>query len=306
MTRVSTLAQQQAIVNHMARAQTQVADTQRQVATGYKTDRYEGIARDTPALISARAVESRTKQFIELGNQVGAQVALQETSLTTMYETAKALRDGILHSLANDSGRNTSVDIDSAFVSGKAVLNTRFAGKYLFAGSRSDMQPFNAANLAALAVVGPPAASFFQNSQQKAQVRIEQNLVIEHGILASDMGLDMMASVKRLAEYDAATPFGQVLTPADRVILQTEVTNLDNVLTGILKLQASNGFVGNRIESVTVRNQALGTVNKQLIADIAEVDIAEAISRLNQDKLAVEASYNLIRQLSQLTLLNFI
>ena len=306
MTRISSLAQQQAVVSQMLRAQTQVAESQRQVITGNKSDRYEGIARDVSALVSAQAIDSRTQKFIELGQQVGAQVALQDTSLSTMYDTVKSLRDGVLQALANSSGRSLSVDIDSAFVSGRAVLNTRFAGKFLFAGSRTDVQPFSAPDLATLATVATPVTDFFKNTQQKAQVRIEQNLVIEHGILANDIGQNMMASVKRLAEYNAATPFSNVLTPADRAILQAEITNLDNALTGIVQLQASNGFVGTRIEAVTIRNQSLEAVNKQLIADLSEVDMAEAISRLNQDKLAVEASYNLVRQLSQLSLLNFL
>jgi len=306
MTRISTLSQQQSIVSQMLRAQNLVADDQRQVATGFKADRYDGIARDAAALVSARTVESRTLQFIELGQQVGAQVNFQDTGLTAMYDAAKTLRDSILGSLAINSGRTVSIDLDSAFVSGKAVLNTRFAGKFLFAGSRTDVQPFNAVDLADLATVASPIASFFDNSQQKAQVRVEQNLIIEHSILADEMGVNMMASVKRLAEYDAATPFNQVLTPADRAILQAEVTNLDNVLSEIIKLQTSNGYVSKRIETVTISNEALYNVNKQLISDLSEVDMAEAISRFNQDKLAVEASYNLLRQISQLSLLNFL
>lgn len=306
MTRISTLAQQQAIVTQMLRAQTQVAESQRQVLTGEKSDRYEGIARDTSALVSAQAIDSRTLKFIELANQVSGQLSLQDTGLSSMYETTKELRDSILQALGNDSGRSISVDIESAFVSTKAVLNTRFAGKFLYAGYRTDVQPFSAANIADLATVASPVASFFKNSPQKAQVRIEQNLVVEHGILASDVGTDTMTSIKRLAEYNAATPFGNTLTPADRVALRAEVTNLDNALTRIIQLQASNGFVASRVESVTIRNQALEVVNKQLIADLSEVDMAQAISRLNQDKLAVEASYNLIRQISQLSLLNFL
>jgi len=306
MTRISSLAQQQALVSQMLRAQTQVAESQRQVLTGEKADRYEGITRDASALISAQAIDSRTQKFIELANQVSGQVILQDTSLNTMYETAKGLRDSILQALGNNTGRSITVDLESAFVSGKAVLNTRYAGKFLFAGTRTDLQPFSAVDVADLATVASPISSFFKNSEQKSQVRVEQNLVIEHSLLASDIGSNMMASVKRLAEYNAATPFGNVLTPADRVALQAEVTNLDNALSAIIQLQASNGFVGTRLESVTIRNQQLEVVNKQLIADLSEVDMAEAISRLNQDKLAVEASYNLVRQISQLTLLNFL
>ncbi|MDO9462099.1 MAG: flagellin [Alphaproteobacteria bacterium] len=306
MTRISTLSAQQAVVSQMLRAQAQLADDQRQVATGYKSDTFKGIARDASALISAQAIDSRTTQFIELGQQVGAVVSIQDTALSGIYDAAKGLRDSILGSLANNSGRTVSVDLDSAFVSGKAMLNTRYAGKFLFAGARSDVQPFNPADISTLATVATPIADFFQNSQQKAQVRIEQNVIVQHGVLASDMGLDMMASIKRMAEYDAATPFSEALTPADRAILQAEVANLDNVLSGIIKLQANNGFVANRIESVVIRQEALENVNKQLIADLSEVDMAEAITRFNRDQLAIEASYSLIRQLSQISLLNFL
>lgn len=306
MTRISTFAQQQALISQMMRGQTQVADTQRQVATGYKSDRYEGIARDAAALVGARAIESRTRQFIELGSQVTGTVDIQETSLSTMYDTVKGLRDSILKALANNSGITINVDLENAFDLSKSVLNTRVAGRYLFAGSRSDVEPFAAADLATLATAGPTAASYFQNSQEKPQVRLEQNLIIEYGVLGDDLGLEMMETVKRIAEYNTATPIGQNLTPADRAMLQSEIASLDNILTDVIKLQAGNGNVANRIESVTIRNEVFENVNKQLIADISEVDMAEAISRLSQDKLAVEASYNLIRQFSQLSLLNYL
>jgi flagellar hook-associated protein 3 FlgL len=306
MTRISTLTQQQSIIGQMLRSQIQIADDQRQVSTGYKTDRFEGLARDTAALVSARAIESRTTQFVELGQQIAGQVSLQDTGLSTLYDAAKNLRDSLLSSLANNSGRIIAPELDSAFVSGKSVLNTRYAGKYLYSGSRTDVQPFNAVDLADLSVIASPIAGFFDNSQQKPQVRMDTNQIVEYGVLADEMGLDFMASVKRLGEYDAATPFNVSLTPADRAMLQSELTNLDAVMSGIIKLQANNGFVEKRIESIISRHETLVTVNKQLISDISEVDMAEAITRFNQDKLAVEASYNLLRQFSQLSLLNYL
>ena len=306
MTRISSFTQQQGVIGQMMRAQIQVADDQRQVSTGYKADRYQGLARDTAALVSARAIESRTTQYIDLGQQIGGQVSLQDTGLSTIYDAAKSLRDSLLSSLANNSGRTIAPELESAFESGKSVLNTRYAGKYVYSGSRTDVPPFNAPDLATLSVVASPIASFFDNSQQKAEVRIDTNQVVQYGVLADDMGQTFMASVKRLGEYDAATPFSANLTTADRTMLQTELTNLDTVMDGITKLQANNGFVQKRIESVVSRHETLVTVNKQLISDISEVDMASAITKFNQDKLAVESSYNLIRQMSQINLLRYL
>ncbi|MEX0300304.1 MAG: flagellin [Kordiimonas sp.] len=42
------------------------------------------------------------------------------------------------------------------------------------------------------------------------------------------------------------------------------------------------------------------------IADLEDVDIAEAVTRLNNDQVALEASYRSIGSLSQLSLLRFL
>lgn len=76
MTRISTFTQQPGIISQMLRAQIQIVDDQRQVSTGYKADRCQGLARDTAALASAHAIESRTTQYIDLGRQIGGQVSL--------------------------------------------------------------------------------------------------------------------------------------------------------------------------------------------------------------------------------------
>jgi len=306
MTRISTYAQSQSIVAQMMRAQSQVADTQRQVATGEISDRYKGIAGGTSALVSAKAVESRTLKFMELGNQVINRVDFQANGLTALYESASQLRQSMLTALANNSGRTMASDINSAFDSSKSVLNTRVGGSYIYAGSRSDTLPFNATDLADLANAVNPIASYFENDLNKAQVRVDQNLTMEYGVVASDIGQDLMGVIKTAAEYNTATPFTQYLTLADRTLLQAQIASLDVIMGKIGGFQANNGIVQNRLEAIMIRHEDTDIITKRLIADISEVDMASAISRLNQDQLAVEASYNLIRQLTKISLLNYI
>lgn len=106
--------------------------------------------------------------------------------MSTVYDAAKSLRDSLLSSLANNSGRIIAPEMDSAFVSGKSVLNTKYAGKYLYSGSRTDLPPFNAPDLATLSVVASPIASFFDNSQQEEEGRIDTYQVVQYGALADD------------------------------------------------------------------------------------------------------------------------
>jgi len=306
MTRISTMAQNQAVIAQMMRAQSQVAATQRQISTGEISDRYSGIARDASALVSAKAIESRTLKYIDIGKQAMARADFQAVGMNAMYDTAAKLRQDLLNALATNSGRTVALDVNAAFDTGKGLLNSKFGGRYVYAGSRTDTPPFNAADIADLATVANPVAGYFDNDGNKAQVRVDQNLVIEYGVLASDIGQDLMASVKTLAEYNAATPFSQYLTAADRAAIEAQIANLDAAMQKIGGAQAANGIVQNRLETIVIRHEDHDAVNKRLIADLSEVDMATAISRLNQDQLAVEASYSLIQQLNKISLLNFI
>lgn len=306
MTRISTLAQNQVVVTRMLQSQQKIAETQRQIGSGTVADRFKGIAQDTSALLGAKAVETRTAKFVALGQQVVGRLEQQDTSLATLYESAKKLREDLLGALATDSGRTISADIGNGFDIAKSVLNTRVAGNYIFSGGRTNVPPFNASTVADLAVVGNPITSYFDNFNAKAQVRIDQNLTVEYGLLADDIGQSLMASIKTLAEYDSATPFSTNLTAADEAIVQTEIANLQLVMDSITQTQALNGLTQRRVEDVIVRHEQLDVVNKNLIAGIEQVDIAEAISRLNREQLAVEAAYSLVRELNELSLLNFI
>lgn len=306
MNRVSTLSQNQIVVSRMLQSQVDIAETQRQIGSGTVADSFKGLAREATALVSAKALETRTAKFVDLGQQVVGRVQLQDSSLGAIYDTAKQLREDLLSALATDSGRTVSVNVESGFSAARSVLNTRVGGVYIFGGNRTDTEPFNATSLSDLANPGAAIPTFFDNGSSKARVRIDQELIIEYGQLADDIGQGLMTSIKTLAEYDAVTPFAANLTPADKAIVQTQIANLQLEMDKITQIQAENGLTQGRIEDILIRHEELDVVNKGLIADIQDVDLSEAISRLNREQLAVEAAYSLIRELNELSLLNFI
>ena len=58
------------------------------------------------------------------------------------------------------------------------------------------------------------------------------------------------------------------------------------------------------IIAITLKDEIL--LVKQFIADIENINVAEAITRLNNDQTALEASFKVFSQLNSLSLLNFI
>jgi flagellar hook-associated protein 3 FlgL len=54
------------------------------------------------------------------------------------------------------------------------------------------------------------------------------------------------------------------------------------------------------------RLQATSTVYKGLVSNIEDVDIAQALAKLNQNQVALQASFQVTSKLNQLSLLNYL
>ena len=70
--------------------------------------------------------------------------------------------------------------------------------------------------------------------------------------------------------------------------------------------QVENGVRQNRLDSVLQQHETTGNVVTGVISDIEDVDMASAVTKLNGDQTALQASYKVMAQLSQLSLLNFL
>ena len=106
--------------------------------------------------------------------------------------------------------------------------------------------------------------------------------------------------------FTTSGPFSNELTGDQRDFLIGELTTINTVLQGRDQIHAENGFRQETLSEINERHRDDITFLSIFISDIEEVDIAEAIARLNQDQVALEASYAVTAQLTRLTLLNFL
>ena len=69
---------------------------------------------------------------------------------------------------------------------------------------------------------------------------------------------------------------------------------------------SNNGIRLSLLEATQRHHEEQMTFTKTFITEIEDVDIAEAITRLNQDQLALESSMGVMAQISRLSLLDFL
>ena len=302
MTRVADLTSHQSMLFEFLRAQRDIFETQRQIATGEKARDYASLGDDIGLLVTSKAAMANAEAFRDTATQLQTRLNLQDLQLGAFAESANELRRIITEAVANDSGLVLRDQIDSVVSSASAALNAEIDGAHIFAGTRTDTQPVTISTLAEL-VAAPTVADVFQNNDVKPAARIDESETIEYGQLASDLATDLFTAIRTIA---ALGPFSENLTDAQRSALTAEISNLEAIGDAANADHASNGVYFQEVEDAIDRNVRRRDYMAGVISDIQDVDLAEAATRLSQDQAAIEAAAKVLAEMQQMTILDFI
>lgn len=307
MNRIGDAGQAYLLRQQMLRIQDRSMETQRQVATGYKSDNYAGLGTDAGALLGTQSLLSRTEKQLDVTNSLKPRLAFTDTALNTAANTVQGLRQEIVKALSTNTGATIMQQVDAAFSQFKAAMNQQYDGQFLFSGGQTDTAPMNVDSVADLVAL-PDVASAFSNGSLQSEVAIEDGTTLTFGEFGDVIGSDMLQAIKDIAEFDAGPdgPFGGELTTDQRTFLEGAMGTLS---AGFFKLNtsvAANGTAQARLDEVSSRHETSITMLKTFIGDIQDADMAEAVSRLNQDQTALQAAYKIVGELGQRSLLDFL
>jgi len=153
VTRISTAATNQALVNRMISLQQNVNNGQTQLSTGFKSQDYIGIAGDTFQLLNVENERARLQRYISNNQLTTTMLNAQQTSAQGIDDTARMIRSALIEFQGRDlSGQNpeniAAVNdlqgkVFNAFSQIQYFLSQKIDGKYIFGGALSDKPPFS-------------------------------------------------------------------------------------------------------------------------------------------------------------------
>jgi flagellar hook-associated protein 3 FlgL len=305
--RIATNTQAHYLLSQVMNANSALDTTQAQIASGKVSTNYVGIGDKTAALEAARAAAARADAYASNTQLAVTQTDLQNTQLTTLSSLAQQLKEAISTAVGNSDGTNLMATANDIFQQASAILNsTDSNGSYIYGGGQGNGKPFAATSLSDL--TGGSVSSFFQNGTQKKSVQVGDGQNVQVGVLASDIGSQLMSALKNLAAADS--PSGSL----DGSLTSTQTANLtDNVLasattayTNLNSATAVNGDAYNRLKDAVTNQQSLSTLYKGFVSDIEDVDMTQAVTKLNQNQVALQAALEVTAKLGQLSLLNYL
>lgn len=307
MTRISTAGNYQSALLNLMAAQTRQQDAQNRISTQKVATDLTGFGRGAENLTALKGAQSRIQGFLDTGEVVAARLESQDLALNQIADAIGEARAAIGNVLASDSANVLMLELQGQFQTVQNGLNARHQGGYLFAGADTTNPPVAVATLVELAAA-PDVASTFGNDTLTPVSRLAESTSVETGYLASDVGTDIFQIFRDIQNYHTG-PSGPLTgkpTEAQKTFLTTQLARLDAARTGVTEVTSRNGSLQKRVETLNTSHVAQITSLDALVAQKTDADLAQAVTDLQLSQVAVQASAQVISQLSQVSLLNFL
>ena len=303
MTRISTSGATQSALLDLMRAQQSLFQAQQELSTGKKGNDLKGVGSQAETIAASRTALSRALSFEEAAIRSGSRLDAQNVALERLSDSVGELRSA----MTSKDGTFIMQEITDSFYGAINALNSQHLGSYMFSGTRDDTKPMTVSTLTELAAL-PVVGDAFQNSDLEPTVQIDQNTNVTVGRLASDIATDIMASFKRIAEFEAGPngPFVDPMTDVQQAFVIGELQNIVAAQDAIISVVGMNGVMQAQVESSQQSQKDRQNFLIGMIKDIEDVDPAEAATRFQTAQNVLEVSAKTFASLTQVSLLNYL
>jgi len=308
MTRVATFGNYQSALLDLMRAQTRASDAQERVSTQKNATDLTGFGRQAETLTALKGSQSRIQSFIDTGAAVSARLTTQDLAMNQINDAINGVRTAIGGAVSTDFAGALMLELEGQFQSVRGGLNIRHHGGYLFAGASTSTAPVEAANLTEL-LAAPSVSSLFKNDTLKTASRVAEGTTLETGFLADELGTEILTILRDIQNYSSTPGSGPLtgrLNESQKAFLSAQLTRLEQASEGVVDKVAKTGSLAKQVESITTGHEAQKGALDELIAGRTDADLAEAITDLELSQVAIQASAQVISQLRQVSLLNYL
>jgi flagellar hook-associated protein 3 FlgL len=311
MSRVADLAQNKLVRSVILDTQSRLADKQLQISTLQKSQDYAGISSQSSRLVSLETSERRMSQFLTDNTFVNLRMDTMLNSVDSLKTSLKDVRS-LLRDLVDDGqladGINKDDIADIKISEIEDFLNAKVNGRYLFAGSKTEVKPMVPGTMTTAPtydgsfISSAEPSFYYQGDDTVVKARIDEGVVLNYGVTAAEPAFEkLVRAVRILRSTD--------ITGADADYLAKLQGALDLTNEAETLLQATELGIGTKIQQLdTTNNNIKNSQNfaNGLISDIESTNTFEVVAELTQHQTMLEASYNTVVRLSNLTLTRFL
>lgn len=303
MNRISTYGQLNATLTSVLRQQSDMAVAQAQSATGLKSATYQGLGADSARALNLEAQLARSLQYVAQGEVVTSRIETMYGAMTNMIDTLGSYQTLLSTAMSGDSAEIAGLNYQSQTLLDTFVdsANARLAGRYLFSGDMTDAVPVHVSDPPYAPQTYPSTAStsYYQGDSAIATFQASDGKTITYGVTANEAGFEEAIRALSLGANASEDPVDQdALTEAYDLVNAA----LDALLVTQTKLSAAASALEWEMDvqtDVQVRLEAM-------VSTVKEMDVAEALTRMEALQTQLEASYAAISRINEMNLFDYL
>jgi flagellar hook-associated protein 3 FlgL len=305
---ISTAANWNNALLNLNSAEQQQTNAENQVSSGEVSQDLAGYGQTAETITAMQASNARLQGFVTSGNSVTANLTAQANALTQVSDAGSAALQAVTNAIASGSATGLMQTLQTQYQQAVGGLNAQNNGVYIFGGGESTQAPVSISDLSDLAAAPSPPTGAFQNGQFITSAQVNDSTSVQTGMLASDVGSNLLGVFQAIAAYDAGPngPLSGQLTSTQVSWLQGEISNFNAANTTVTSYQAQNGSTQQTVTSAITDQQNQSTTLQNLIGNDTNVDMATALSNLSQAQNAVQASAQVLASLKDDSLLSIL
>lgn len=304
MTRVSTVQNYNIMTSNLMKAQIRQNDVGAQVSSQKVATDLKGYAKNAEVLTAMRGTQTKINGLLDQAKSVGNRLEMQDTGIGRVADATKSGREAIANALAAGNATTLMQQLQASFGEVVQGLNTKSNGLYVFSGAQTDTATTSATSMADL-TAAPATSDLFHNDQYITTNRIDEQTNAKTGVLGDGLGTGVFDAFKQVQAYvDANGPFTGTLDDTQVAFLKGLLPTFDTAYKGVIDIQGKNGVTQKRFEAAQTDLSNQSDTLTSMVGGITDVDMADAVTRLEAAKLAVQASAQVFTSLQASSLLN--
>lgn len=281
-----------------------VANSEQQVATGLKLNKPSDDPVSTGELIRLRTSISRQDQYIRNMESGLSQLKMTSSELGSINDIliqARALAvQGANDTLDEDDRNGLAEEVDQSLQELLRIANQKYGSRYLFGGSDTTQKPYESEETGEGWIEG--VYSNIPDDEEDMELYFDEDKKVEiqlNGNKVFDLGNGSNV-------FDVLIQLREALATNDPAAVGDRLPEIDEALE---KVSNAIALVGSRINTSDdmmerLEERKINLVSRQ--SSVGDADLAEVITRLNEEKLVYELGLSTASSVLKTSLLDYL
>lgn len=298
--RVATFANSARMLEASMRTQARMSEMQLQEASGMASTTYGGLGSESGKLIDLQVSLARSQAYSGAITEAQNRVDVMYTTLGTVTDLITEFRTEIAAAQSTDSDATSAATLATTAQSYleelAATLNTKYEGRYLFAGSLTETAPVDIEGYTADATTA--STDYYAGNSIETSVKVSSELSLTYGITADNSAFEQA--------FRALSVIAQSSNTLDSDTLDAAYDLLSSALDDTIAVQSSLSVKASSLDRYADWHTNYQDLFSASISEIRDVDVAELTVKLTTYETQLQASYAALSKIMSLNLQDYL